>query len=78
MKTKRTLAIPIRCGEKTCTTAPGYFCAFLRVSRYGIDYSCRLFSEQYSSGLWVALEEKDGLILRSADCLRAEKLGSKP
>lgn len=72
----RVLEVPIQCGETTCAAAPGKFCPQLRVSRFGSDHSCKLFSEQGHKGRWESLEEKDGWLQRHPDCLKLEKKGS--
>lgn len=70
---QKVLEIPIQCGETTCAYEPGKFCPQLRVSSFGRDYSCKLFSEQGYKGRWDNLEEKNGWLQRHPECLKLER-----
>lgn len=64
---KRELRIPIECGDRTCASAPGEFCAYSGTRRFGTEVVCLLFN--------VAKEHLDvegGWTMRCKECLELE------
>jgi len=73
---KRSLAITIDCGERTCASKPGMFCQYVGSTRFGMAHGCRLFPGKERS--YTALEEVDGWLQRCPACLLAGKPRSQP
>lgn len=63
--TKFHIVTEIVCGEKTCSSAPGVFCAEFGSKSFGSKPHCLHFDEP--------LYEADGWAQRCDRCLRAEK-----
>lgn len=68
---KRRLAFVIEAGEATCASAPGKFCAYVRVSNFGSKWKCALFDlvrlREGESG-----SPHEGWLLRRPECLEVE------
>lgn len=66
---KAVIKLPIVCGEKTCVSKSGKFCAYLRVSRFGTEWTCNIFRE------WELLKDTHGdgtgWLLRHRECIKA-------
>lgn len=68
---KRRLQIAIECGESTCASAPGVFCAQLRVARFGTRFVCAAFDyEELRDGSGTL--SGPGWLQRLPECLTAE------
>ncbi len=55
-----------------CIDEDGTRCQWLRTSRFGSVYSCKIFSEQGDRGGWESLKEVDGCLAKHNKCLAAE------
>jgi len=70
----RMLAMPIKCGEKTCAWEPGKFCKFLVTARMGTIWYCSIWHEIGVKGRILPLNEGGGhVLLRRPECLEAER-----
>lgn len=72
-----TLQFKIDCGATTCASAPGKFCRYLGVRRFGTESICLLFSrEDRRRGVQFARVsddgDPDGWAKRLPECLAAE------
>jgi hypothetical protein len=75
---KYILPFKITCGETTCASEPGAFCAYLWTEKFGSVPFCYLFSQRdHYKGRHTALEEKDGWLQRHPDCLALAKKASE-
>jgi len=75
---KRTVEIPIKCGDKTCAWKKGKFCPWLRRARFGTLYYCGLFSDMTGKFGHIDLEpielkEMNGWLQRHPLCLKLER-----
>lgn len=56
------LTIELNCGERTCASAPGSFCQFLKTRRFGTEWFCKVFDVELG-------ENEAGWLLRCDECL---------
>jgi hypothetical protein len=71
---RRTLAIYIDAGEKTCASAPAAFCSRLRVTRMGTRFVCSLFDGKELSDE-NGERSGPGWLQRLPECLAASGSG---
>lgn len=64
------VSIEYECGEKTCAVAPGKFCRFVRVSRFGKRYSCARFFDAGGDPQGLK-DSSEGWLARCKQCLEA-------
>jgi hypothetical protein len=62
MKHRRLLVID--CGETTCASSPGVFCAYVRTGTFGTRWYCHL----YSSKELYAVPDSEGWLQRLPAC----------
>jgi len=83
----RTLKIKIECGETTCASEKGQFCAHCLSQRFGTEHFCNLFSPYDTGGgkfrsrapLEVHGEgPRAGWLARLPECVEAEKAETEP
>ena len=71
----RILQISIDCGETTCASEPGKFCAFVGSRRFGSIPVCMLFPDPNSTyktpGGTTNLMTLNGWLQRCPECLKA-------
>jgi len=65
----KTLVLPVSQHPWRCIEEDGKRCKWLRVSRFGTVWSCKMFSEQGDTGRWSALKEKDDCLMKHPECL---------
>ena len=63
---KRTLRLDIVSGDTTCAASPGVTCPHIRVSNFGMLWSCALFEQGRQ------LSEERGWVQRHPVCIAAE------
>ena len=67
---RTVLRIDIICGEATCESAPGKFCAYYRSEINPTEAVCMLFPSTWESTTKLVVNA-DGQIARCDDCMRA-------
>ena len=65
----RQLSIYVDCGDTTCASEPGKFCAYAMSSRFGTIWHCGLFK---MAQLNTSKPDGDGWLLRCDACLAHE------
>lgn len=65
------IKIKIECGQSTCASEPGKFCAFFGSVKFGLISVCRLFPTDENS--FTVLEEQNGWVQRCADCKESQE-----
>lgn len=65
----KILVLPTSQHSWRCIDTNKKRCKWLRTSRFGTVWSCKLFSEQDDRGRWEALEERDGCLVKHPECL---------
>lgn len=69
----KTIRIPYQVSshEWRCIEEDGTRCPQLRVSRFGSDWSCAIWSSQGDRGRWEHLPERDGCLTKLPQCIDA-------
>jgi len=54
-----------------CIDEDGTRCKWIRVSRFGTAWSCKIFCDQADKGAWDTLNEREGCLERHPECIKA-------